>query len=161
MATCTHASRAVMSTMTKKTAIENRKTVNAQPASIIMNSASAAASPRRQGHQPTVHHAAHIHPERPPCWQCVQSNPKPCCQPCGFLLVILFPNPSFSCVNIRPFLWSVAAETRYEAEITETAKHTASESKTNHASNACTHPVKLRGIASRPVSKFRSQRIQP
>ena len=102
MATCTHASRAVMSTMTKKTAIENRKTVNAQPASIIMNSASAAASPRRQGHQPTVHHAAHIHPERPPCWQCVQSNPKPCCQPCGFLLVILFPNPSFSCVNMHP-----------------------------------------------------------
>lgn len=47
-------------TMTKKTAIENRKTVNAQPASIIMNSASAAASPRRQGHQPTGHHAEHI-----------------------------------------------------------------------------------------------------
>lgn len=89
-------------TMTKKTVIENRKTVNAQPASIIMNSASAAASPRRQGHQPTGHHAAHIHPERPPCWQCVQSNPKPCCQPCGFLLVILFPNPSFSCVNMHP-----------------------------------------------------------
>lgn len=132
-------------TMTKKTVIENRNTANTQPASIIMNSASQPqASPRRQSH-----HAEHIHPDhRTPCWQCVQSNPKPCRQPCSFPLVILFPNPSFSCVNIRPFLWSVAAETRYEAEITETAKHTASESKTNHASNACTHPVKLRGIAS-------------
>lgn len=102
---------------------QNRKTVNAQPASIIMNSASQPqASSRRQGHhsehiQSIGHHAGNA------------SNPKPCRQPCGFPLVILFPNPSFSCVNMRPFLWSVAAETRYEAEITETAKHTASESK--------------------------------
>lgn len=49
---------------------------------------------------------------------------------------------------MRPFLWPVAAETRYEAEIMETAKHTASEYKTNHASNAYTHTVKLRGITS-------------
>ena len=86
-------------TMTKKTVIENRNTANTQPASIIMNSASQPqASPRRQSH-----HAEHIHPDhRTPCWQCVQSNPKPCRQPCGFLLVILFPNPSFSCVNMHP-----------------------------------------------------------
>lgn len=44
------------------------------------------------------------HPQRPPCWQCVQPNPKPYRQPCGFLFILVIPFPV-----MRPFLWSVAA----------------------------------------------------
>lgn len=93
------------------------------------------------------------HPQRPPCWQCVQPNPKPYRQPCGFLfiLVILFPDHSFPCDASIPM---VCGGGEPDTKLMETAKHTASESKTNHSG-------KLHGIASWPVPKFRSQRIQP
>lgn len=80
------------------------------------------------------------HPQRPPCWQCVQPNPKPYRQPCGFLfiLVILFPDHSFPCDASIPM---VCGGGEPDTKLMETAKHTASESKTNHSG-------KLHGIAS-------------
>lgn len=127
--------QAGLSAMTKKTAIENRKTVNAQQASIIMNSATnvsitEATEPSRRTHPVNGHHAGNA------------------CSPIRnhaashavFYRSFCFPILPFPVM--RPFLWSVAAETRYEAEITETAKHTAPESKTNHASihSSCETP---------------------
>lgn len=136
MATWAHASRTVALWRKRQSSrIGIQLTPSQRPSSWT-------AHPNRKHHRGDRAITPNTSSQRPSCWQCVQSNPKPCRQPCGFLLVILFPNPSFSCVNMRPFLWSVAAETRYEAEITETAKHTAPESKTNHASihSSCETP---------------------
>lgn len=108
-------------TMTKKTVIENRNTANTQPASIIMNSASQQqASPRRQSH-----HAEHIQSTASMLARCTIRNHA--ASHAVFYRSFCFPILPFPVMH--PFLWSVAAETRYEAEITETVKHTASEYK--------------------------------
>lgn len=101
--------------MTKKTAIENRNTANAQPASAASIIEATGTSLRT--HPVNGHHAGNA------------------CSPIRnhaashavFYRSFCFPILPFPVM--RPFLWSVAAETRYEAEITETVKHTASEYK--------------------------------
>ena len=98
-------------TMTKKTVIENRNTANAQPASAASIIEATGTSLRTHPQSASMlarctirnHAASHAVFYRSFCFP-----------------ILPFP-------VMRPFLWSVAAETRYEAEITETVKHTASE----------------------------------
>ncbi len=113
-------------TMTQKTVIENRNTANTQPASAASIIEATGTSLR-------------THPQAASMLaRCTIRNHA--ASHAVFYWSFCFPILPFPVM--RPFLWSVAAETRYEAEITETAKHTAPESKTNHASihSSCETP---------------------
>lgn len=162
MATCTHASRAGWAPWRKRQPTESewQSTPSQRPST-------GSAHPNRKHHRGDKEHQPATTPNTPAtasmlAMRAAQSETIPPAndlQPCGFLflLVILFPDHSFPCDASIPM---VCGGGEPDTKLMETAKHTASESKTNHASK-CIHSEKLHGIASWPVPKFRSQRIQP
>lgn len=156
MATCTHASRAGWAPWRKRQPTESewQSTPSQRPST-------GSAHPNRKHHRGDKEHQPATTPNTPAtasmlAMRAAQSETIPPAndlQPCGFLflLVILFPDHSFPCDASIPM---VCGGGEPDTKLMETAKHTASESKTNHSG-------KLHGIASWPVPKFRSQRIQP
>lgn len=140
-------------TMTKKTIIENqgRQLTPSQCPS------SWTAHPNRKHHRGDSAITPNASSQRPSCWQCVQSNPKPSASHAVFYWSFCFPTlpfPAWTCVHSYG-LWRRNPDTKPKLRKQPNIRHL------NPTMPAYIHPVKLRGITSWPVSKFRSRRIQP